>query len=382
VPTALVAHPFADRYGSDRMVLESVRALTHRGWRVVVTVPEDGPLVGLVEEAGAQVALCPTPRLSKAALRPRGLVALAALTARGTRAGVALLRATVPDVVYVNTVTVPWWIVLARLRGTPVVCHVHEAERSASWLVRAALALPLLGAHRILANSRFAVRVATDSFPSLGRRTTLVDNGVVGPARRERARADLAGPVRLVYVGRLSARKGVDVAVRAVGLLRAQGLDVRLDLVGAVFPGYEWFAQELRELVHELGLDGQVRFLGFRDPVWPHLEAADIVLVPSRTDEPFGNTAVEALLAARPVVASGSGGLVEATSGYVAAVTVAPGSAAALAEGVARVVAEWPHLREAAWDDAGRAEERHAPERYQARVADVVAATAQGGEAR
>lgn len=370
--TVLVAHPFADRYGSDRMVLESIKGLVDAGWRVVVTLPEGGPLVSMVEACGAAVALCPTVRLSKAMLRPRAWPTLVGQLVRGLRSGWALLRRLRPAVVYVNTVTVPLWVCLARLRRTPVLCHVHEAERSASRLLRTVLAAPLLLADVVVANSRFAVEVVGSSFPRLARRTQVLVNGVEGPPVRERARIRLSGPVRLVYVGRLSPRKGVDMAVDAVAVLRERGISARLDVVGDVFPGYEWYRDRLADRVRELGLEGHVEQLGFQDPVWPHLGGADVVLVPSRSDEPFGNTAVEAILAARPVVASGSGGLVEATAGYRAARTVPPGDPEALAEGVTAVVATWAESREAAWQDAALAEERHAPQRYRAGVAALV----------
>ena len=375
-PVALVAHPFADRYGSDRMVLESIRALVDAGWRVAVTLPEGGPLVAMVEEIGARVVLCPTPRLSKALLTPRGLVELAGQTLRGTRDGWALLRSLHPDVVYVNTLTIPWWIVLARLRRVPVLCHVHEAERSAPWLVRTALTLPLLLATVAVANSRFTVEVVADSFPRVARRTRIVDNGVVGPPGRTQARPALTPPVKLLYVGRLSARKGVDVAVVAVGVLRDRGMDVELDVVGAVFPGYEWYQDELERLVARLELTERVRLHGFQDPAWPFYAAADVVLVPTRTDESFGNTAVEAVLSARPVVISGSGGFVEAAVGYRSARTVLAGDPAALADAVEEVVASWSAVRREAWDDARRAEARHAPELYRRRIVEIVAGMA------
>lgn len=45
--TVLIAHPSADLYGSDRVMLETVDALVAAGRRVVVTLPADGPLVQL-----------------------------------------------------------------------------------------------------------------------------------------------------------------------------------------------------------------------------------------------------------------------------------------------------------------------------------------------
>ena len=42
-----------------------------------------------------------------------------------------------PSAVYVNTVTLPWWLLAARLAGVPTIAHLHEAEKNDSLLVRA-----------------------------------------------------------------------------------------------------------------------------------------------------------------------------------------------------------------------------------------------------
>lgn len=368
----VVAHPGAELYGSDRVMLESVVGFVEAGHRVVVALPVDGPLVEALRDAGAQVRLVPTPVLRKSALRPAGFVRLVADALVGAARGLALLRRERPVAVYVSTVTVPLWVVLGRLARRPVVVHVHEAEGSAPALLRRALALPLLLATSVVANSRYSVEVLRHSLAASVRRARVVLNGVPGPERVVPAREAVDGPLRLVYVGRLSARKGVDVAVEAVGELHRDGVDVRLDLVGAVFTGYEWFEQQLRDRVAELGLDDVVRFRGFHPSVWPLLEEADAVLVPSTVDEPFGNTAVEAVLAARPLVVSATSGLLEAAAGYASAQQVPPGDAHALADAVRRVRKDWGELRRLALADAATARARHAPSTYRRAVAQVV----------
>lgn len=374
--TVVVAHPSAELYGSDRVMLESVAGFVESGRRVVVALPADGPLVAALREVGAQVRLVRTAVVRKSALRPAGFVRFVADAVVGAVRGLALLRRERPDVVYVSTVTVPVWIALARLVRRPVLVHVHEAEGSAPALLRRALALPLLLATAVVANSRYSVEVLRRSWPAAARRATVVLNGVPGPARVVPARETLDGPLRLVYVGRLSARKGVDVAVEAVGELRRAGEDVRLDLLGAVFTGYEWFEQQLRDRIAELGITDVVTFLGFRPSVWPVLEEADAVLVPSTVDEPFGNTAVEAVLAARPLVVSATSGLLEAADGYACAQQVPPGDAGALADAVRRVRKEWAELRALALVDARTAAERHAPATYRRAVARALDETA------
>jgi glycosyltransferase involved in cell wall biosynthesis len=376
----LVAHPSPDLYGSDRVALASVAAFVERGDRVVVTLPRDGPLVPLVEAAGAEVAPCLSPVLRKSALRPRGLARLLATAVRSVAPSLRLLRSCEPDLVYVSTLTLPLWLVLARLAGRPCVCHVHEAESGAPAPVRRALALPLLLCRSIVANSEFSRDVLAAALPRLRARCSVVPNPIPGPPRRRAARVDVAGAVRLLYVGRLSPRKGPQVAIDAVAVLRDRGVEAGLDLLGSVYPGYEWFAAQLRERVARARLDDRIAFLGFRPEVWPALAAADVVLVTSVADEPFGNAAVEAVLASRPVVASDAGGLREAVGGYQCAQLVPPGDAEAVADAVEKVIADWGGYRERARADATLAAERHAPALYGERLDAVLSGIVGGGD--
>lgn len=370
--TVLVAHPSAELYGSDRVMLESVSALIDDGWEVVVTVPTDGPLLAHLRDRGARVELCPSPVLRKNVLRPLGMLRFLRTTAAGACRGAALLRRERPALVYVNTITIPLWAMLAKAHRLPALTHVHEGEASASTVMRRVLALPLFLSSALVANSRFSVGVLESSFRRLGRRAEVVYNAVPGPSVHRPVRRNLDGGMRMTYVGRLSPRKGVDIAIDAVAELRSRGVNAELDLVGSVFPGYEWYESELRERVTAADLGSQVTFHGFQPSVWELVGSSDVVVVPSRVDEPFGNTAVEAILAGRPVIASATSGLLEATAGYRTATTVAPGSAGALADALEDTIGTWTERADAMWEDTLAAEERHSVAGYRRRIAGIV----------
>ncbi|MFT3798213.1 MAG: glycosyltransferase family 4 protein [Microbacterium sp.] len=207
--------------------------------------------------------------------------------------------------------------------------------------------------------------------PSLARKSSVVLNGVQPPPLTTPLRVE-PEQLRLLFVGRLSPRKGPDLVIDALATVRRGGLDCRLQLLGSVFTGYEWYEAALREQVASYGLEDHVDFLGFRTDVWPVIDDADIVLVPSRVDEPFGNTAVEAVLAERPVIVSDTSGLREAVAGYASARLVEPGDSVAIAEALVRLVADWEEVRTTTETSAAAARERHSPERYRERVAAIV----------
>lgn len=372
----LIAHPNPELYGSDRVMLETVEAMGERGWQVEVTLPGPGPLVEEIRRRGGRVTFGPTPVLRKSYLSPLGLLRLLALTLRSIPSAIGLIRRTDPDVVYVSTITIPLWIVLARLMRRPVLCHVHESERAAPLVVRQLLAAPLLMATGLVVNSEYSASVLAESFGRLGRRSQVIYNGVPGPDRVTPARSALDGSVRLLFVGRLSPRKGPQVAVDLVGRLANRGHPAKLDLLGSVFPGYEWFRDELREAAAAGGHPGDIEFSGFDPDVWSHLARADIVLVPSQGDEPFGNTAVEAVLAGRPVVVSANSGLDEAVNGYGSAQRVPADDPQAWVDAVEATIRHWSTYRAEAVADATTAATRHAPVRYRQHIADRLAGCA------
>lgn len=365
-----MVNPSADLYGSDRMMLETVSGLCERGWSVVVAASQSGPLDRELLAAGATVEVCPAPVVRRSNLSPRGMLRLGLDVARGLPAMVRLVRRVRPDVVYVNTVTIPFWLVVTRLLRIPSAIHVHEAEASASAVARYGLTVPTRLADRVICNSVTSLEVAARSG---GRRSRMqvIPNGVAGPEGLVPPRDSVTDP-RLLFVGRLSPRKGVDVAVRALSVLREGGSGVSLDLVGAVFPGYEWYEAELRDLVRTEGLTGAVTFHGFTPDVWPHLRDADVVLVPSRAEESFGNGVIEAALAARPVVVSDHTGLREAAAHLEAAVAVPADDPEAVAHAVRTLLADWPQTRARALRDAEESATRYAPEGYRRAVSVVL----------
>lgn len=366
--TVLVAHPSPDLYGSDRMLLESIDAFVEHGHRTVVTLPERGPLLGLIEDRGAEVRICRTPVLRRSYMSPRGLLTLAGDALASVRPGRNLFREVEPDVLYLSTLTAPEWLLLAKVARVPTLCHVHEAESTPSRPVRTALASPLLLADRLVINSRYSEKVLTDVIPRLGRRSTVVYNGVVGPADPAPPRSTIDGPVRLLFVGRLSERKGVLDAVDVVRELERRGTAATLDVVGSVYPGYEHVEEELRQRIKQLDDPSSVTLHGYVEGIWSLLGDADVLLVPSRGDEPFGNTAVEGVLARRPVIASASSGLLEAVAGVSSARSVPPGEPSAFADAVEALVADWENVRRLAVEDASAASERYSPRRYRSEI--------------
>ena len=144
-------------------------------------------------------------------------------------------------------------------------------------------------------------------------------------------------PMRLVVVGRLSPRKAPHLALEAVAALRREGYALTLELAGSVYPGYEWYEEQLRRRAAQPDLAGAVTFPGYCKPIWPHLAAADVVVAPSLR-EPFGNAVVEAQLSQRPVVATSALGHLESIDDGQTGLLVPPDDVPAMTAAIKRLV--------------------------------------------
>jgi glycosyltransferase involved in cell wall biosynthesis len=161
-------------------------------------------------------------------------------------------------------------------------------------------------------------------------------------AERERLRALLGiGPERFVvgWIGRMTGVKRTDDVLLALRGLRERGVDACLLMVG---DGPDRDHVERR--AKELGVVRHCFFLGYQDDVAAFLSAFDAFVLPSG-NEGTPVSAIEALAAGRPVVATRVGGVPDVVREGVDGYLVEAGDVEALADALARLAAD-PKLRE------------------------------------
>ena len=164
-------------------------------------------------------------------------------------------------------------------------------------------------------------------------RIQIISNGIEVTGRARPLHIPSAGPVRLLYLGRLSKEKDPANMLEAVALLRLRGLDVRATLAG---DGPERTA--LESLRQRLGLEDVVCLAGFVPDVMRLLAAADILVNPSRT-ECMPNAVLEAMWAGVPVCATDVGGLGEMIRPGTDGLLCRPSDPNALADAISELAA-------------------------------------------
>jgi glycosyltransferase involved in cell wall biosynthesis len=174
------------------------------------------------------------------------------------------------------------------------------------------------------------------------------------------------GRPRILTLGRLVERKGIDDTIRALALVPdaelivAGGPDAR-HLDGDV----EY--HRLRSVAHECGVGSRVVFLGRvdHDDIPPLIRSADIVCI-TPWYEPFGIVPLEAMACGVPVVASAVGGLIDSVVDGVTGVHVPPHDPTALSEALSALLADPPRRRRLGRAGVQRAHSRYTWERVAA----------------
>jgi glycosyltransferase involved in cell wall biosynthesis len=153
---------------------------------------------------------------------------------------------------------------------------------------------------------------------------------------------------RLLYVGRLSAAKGLPILLDSMNSLRTQYPDVKLTVVG---DGED--RAELETLSRDLGLETVVFFVGYKSQteVRQIMQQTDIFVLPSFA-EGVPVSLMEAMAAAVPVVTTRIAGISELVDDGVSGYLVPPGNKTALREAIAALVAH-PEQRQS-MGQAGR----------------------------
>ncbi len=170
-----------------------------------------------------------------------------------------------------------------------------------------------------------------------------VDLAMFQPIDRAEARRKIGyGPGRmLLFVGRLERLKGVEVAIRALALLRDRAHDdVRLLILGEDSKeGEESEKSRLRAVAAAAGVRDRVDFLGsVAHHELPYFySAADVLVMPSYS-ESFGLVGLEAQACGRPVVGSDVTGLRSVIRDEVSGYLIASHDPAAYAERIGRLL--------------------------------------------
>ncbi len=317
-----------------------------------MVLPSVGPLAAALAELGAAPIIAPYSWWAAGPENPQqSIVQTLGSSAQSiVRAAAPDIRLLDPDVIWSQTMVIPWGAMTAAMLGKPHVWYVTEFGARDHGLE---FISPIRQtAREILQSSDFVYTaskvVAQELFPgaSANQVQTLYCNVRIPDAGREPQVPQepfyrVPGAVKLGIFTNINPSKGQEDIVRAVVELAKRGQNVELLLAGYEKPAYR---QLLDQIVKQNGLAGRVHFAGHLTNQYQAMRQADVVVMCSR-NEAFGRTGVEAMLLGKPVVYPNVAGPLEYSIDGETGLSYAPGDLAGLVGCLKQLIAD-PARRE------------------------------------
>jgi len=226
----------------------------------------------------------------------------------------------------------------ARRKRTAMLLYGKDIlQARKSLLGKALLHTSQILTNRIATNSRFTASLLS----GYSQRKIALLYPSINPELQRAAGEKASHSSRILFVGRLVKRKGVDDLINAFNILSGDLPAARLEIVG---DGPERI--NLERMVVELGLGEKVSFSGSLrgEALYSRYLGCDVFVMPPRTMkddvEGFGTVFLEAGLAGKPSVGTRSGGVPEAILDGETGILVEEGDAQELASALKRILSD------------------------------------------
>ena len=337
--------------------LAIMSGLVKRGHRVHALVSgwNDGDFPARLDAAGIPYTVAFTGKIT--ARKPAWMFDTLRHLPGARRNARRLVRALHPDVVIAcNRDALV--LLTGVFRGVPVLYHVHEALTPAWVTVLSRIAERFVTVSRSTAERLLVAGVGQD-------RVTVAPNGVarLGSAH---PRTERYPPV-VGICGQVGPWKGHDDLFDALSLVASRGISFDVRVFGR---GDDDYIASLNERAESGGLAGRIQWMGFEVDTDRMYAGLDLLAVPSRSDDPFPTTVLEAGVRGLPVIGTLKGGIPEMIDDGETGFLVPPQDPAALADALSLILVD--DVRRLAMGDAARARieagflSRHMVDRFEA----------------
>ncbi|MBO0342100.1 MAG: glycosyltransferase family 4 protein [Bacteroidota bacterium] len=292
-----------------------------KDFKVVVVLPNNGPLKEELEQYGVKVITSPVIKVSRSMFTPKNLLLLPLTIFTAIKTLEKELDGLKVDIVHSNTLAVLLGAFYAKKNRIRHIWHVHEIIKKPKVIYKAFPVLLNLFSEVVVYNSRETMKFWNANRPGLAQKSHVILNGLdrsMPPSTKEeveRIRKTLFGfgkdEIVVGLIGRINHWKGQELMLEAFNLLKKTFDNLKLVFVGSAYEGKEYLVTQLQNKIEEYRLNDDCKIIPFQKDIWPIWDSLDIAVVASTEPEPFGLVAVEAMLSKKPVVAAGHGGLLE-----------------------------------------------------------------------
>lgn len=341
----LYLHAGAEMYGADKVLLELIKGLDRQEFEAHVILPNDGVLVEVLRQVGAQVSVLDYPILRRKYFNPKGILEYLKSYRRYSQKIAQYVRDNGIDLVHNNTTAVLEGIYLKRRVKLPLIWHVHEIivkPKAISDFINF-----LMGryADKIVTVSQ-AVASHVNQSPFIKEDQVQViyngvDNAVYQPMQASAVREQfgIAEEALVIgMVGRVNAWKGQGDFLEAVTPILEQNPNSIAFLAGSAFAGEEWRVDELQSKIAKSSVASQIKRIDYYEHTTELYNMFDIFVLPSTNPDPLPTVVLEAMACGKPVVGYRHGGVCEMVAEGINGLLATPNQPAELSKVIQELV--------------------------------------------
>jgi len=306
----LLLHSSNDLYGASKIFLQLIDLLTKNGFDVHIIIPEKGMLDDFLIKKDIKFEYLELGVLRKKYLNPLGLINRLVANIKAIAFLSNYIKDHSIDLVYTNTSTILSGGIAAKKNGVPSLFHIHEIPTGNK--------LYEFLSGKII--NRYSSKILTVSNSVKKHWLKYIDdkkieriyNGIIfsktdSLVELKRYQDDFV----ITSVARIIPYKGHGYLIDIANELIKKSTKFKFLIVGDTLSSYVSYEKSVKQKVKDLGLEHQIKFLGFREDVSSILKQSDLFIHPAIAPDPLPTVLFESLYNDLPSVATNLGGAIE-----------------------------------------------------------------------
>ena len=306
----LLLHSSNDLYGASKIFLQLIDLFISKDFNVHVVLPERGKLDDFLNKKDITVSYHELGVLRKKYLNPLGLINRLVTNLKAIKFLSNYIKNYSIDLVYTNTSTILCGGIAAKKNGVPSLFHIHEIPTGNKFYQ--------FFSGKIINKISSKVLTVSNSVKSHWlknineNKIERIYNGIVFENIDSLNKLEIdQDNFVITSVARLIPYKGHKYLIDIADELVKKSTKFKFLIVGDTLSSYVSYEKSVKQKVRDLGLEDQIKFLGFREDVSSILKQSDLFIHPAISPDPLPTVLFESLHNDLPSVATNLGGAIE-----------------------------------------------------------------------
>jgi glycosyltransferase involved in cell wall biosynthesis len=306
----LLLHSSNDLYGASKIFLQLLDLFISKDFNVHVVLPEKGKLDDFLNKKDIKIEYLELGVLRKKYLNPLGLINRLVANVKAIAFLSKYIKDHSIDLVYTNTSTILSGGIAAKKNGVPSLFHIHEIPTGNKLYEFFSGKIINWYSSKVLTVSNSVKKHWLKHIDD--KNIERIYNGIIFSKRDslvevERDQDDFL----ITSVARIIPYKGHGYLIDIANELIKKYTKFKILIVGDTLSSYVSYEKSVKQKVKDLGLEDQIKFLGFREDVSSILKQSDLFIHPAIAPDPLPTVLFESLHNDLPSVATNLGGAIE-----------------------------------------------------------------------